>query len=58
MAQVRAEPELIAVTTLPAKTPAVITGTGVFAVVLELSPSCPVWLYPQQYAAPLAIAHT
>ena len=43
----------ICVTVLPLSTPAVLTATGTLLCVVELFPSCPWLLYPQQYAAPL-----
>jgi FtsH-binding integral membrane protein len=50
IAQVWCWPALIAVIIFPLKTPAVKTATGMFLLVIELSPSWPSMLLPQQYA--------
>jgi hypothetical protein len=58
MAQVWEAPTSIVVNIFPASTPEVSTGTGIADETVELFPSFPNWLLPQQYAAPLAIAQT
>ena len=50
-------PALIAVTVLPASTPAMSTATGTLELVVLLFPNCPKPLLPQQYAFPSATAH-
>ena len=51
------EVRVILVTVLPLNTPLVFTATGVLRCVVVPSPSSPAVFLPQQYAAPLAIAH-
>ena len=50
------DPAEIAVTVFPLRTPVAVTAVGEFEFVLVEFPSCPSPLYPQQYAAPLAMA--
>ena len=56
-AQVLLPPATIWVRVRPASTPPVYTGTGEVLLMVEPSPSWPLLLLPQQYAAPDRIMH-